>query len=151
MKKFGKKIAAMGAAVMMAVSMMSMGASAAVNRKVTWNVTNVNNHTNQTVSYYADGYNEYKLKCTSFTGSTYGAKVQFYSYCMVWDNLTEQYQSRRCTDIEYITKKIEKQWKYKNYIPTYNKRVNSIFVLKQGTATTQYENMSGTVGTYINS
>ena len=46
MRKITKKIAAMGAAVMMAVSMMNVSASA-----IDWKVTNVNGLKKQKVSF----------------------------------------------------------------------------------------------------
>lgn len=72
MKKIGKKIAAIGAAVMMAVSMMSVSASAVYTSKSSWSASYVYGNANMcyngsaTIHAYGGGYKTY---CSSIGGS----------------------------------------------------------------------------------
>ena len=85
MKKFTKKIAAMGAAVMMAVSMMSMGASAESIKY--WNIKYKNgaqgNHTSYIVKIAPSSAAALiQSGCDKFSVKAPGAKVEYNTYAI---------------------------------------------------------------------
>ena len=99
MNKLTKRLAAIGAAMTMAVSMMSMGASAAEQTKG-WAVhyysyapTNSNVYTS-TAKFYYDGSNitKYRRICSAFTNNTNPdgsvPYVKYWGYVMKPDNTT---------------------------------------------------------------
>ena len=140
MRKITKKIAAMGAAVMMAVSMMNVSASA-----IDWKVTNVNGLKKQKVSFMANGKNDYKMKCNSMKGKAFKPTVSHYAYFMEYDSDIEMDVARRCGNTPSFSSTVSRDISYSPYKPTKFKTVYAYFILDDGTATTDEVYFKGKV------
>lgn len=149
MNKLTKRLAAIGAAMTMAVSMMSMGASAS---KKSWKVTNANYNVNgnKTYSMTADGYNLYYIRCTKYnTLST--DYVKHYAYVTMKNPAGGTPLHVVVTDTYKIksTDSSDKKYYFKSdSIPTYGSSFVARFVLCQKDSTTdRNETVSGTIKT----
>lgn len=145
MKKF-KKIAAAGAALMMAVTGMTMGASAV--SSLNWSVTNVNSHYLYNQIMTANGYNKYSVKCTSFVGhSVPDTYVIHYPYYVEYhDGIAI---SELCAS-EYTffnTFSETPRNYYTGSIPSYGTEVHEVFRLYQPTSCITKKSASGVVKT----
>lgn len=131
MNKLTKKLAAIGAAMMMSVSMMSIS-SLAYHGSTNWRVSNINNDLNLYYTYRADGHINYRFKCTDFVGSGGGRNVKYYGCYLKYDINVQAYLYTSCTNVITITAKHnnEKTWSYlSGYIPQYNDEVKAWFNL----------------------
>ena len=142
--KIAKRMAAIGAAMVMAVSMMSTGASAAT--YLNWSVTNVNRKTLYNETLYANGYAQYNVSCTSFIGqNASNTYVKHYPYMERKRNGV--ISNTMCAPaVDYYSTLSETKRNYTtSLIPPYGQKVHYVFRLYQPSSTTVYKKASGLV------
>lgn len=128
--KLRKRIVALGAAMTMAVSMMSIGASA-YKSKTNWRVSNINSNTSNYYYYRADGFNLYYVNVGRIVNGGYGKKVKHYCCYYTKDIITGNMLYKMCSNQVYsYTSSLDFTVDYyRNYIPPYNKQVKAWFNL----------------------
>ena len=137
--KLRKRIAALGAAMVMAVSMMSIGASAATS--VNWQVTNVNNLVLYNKTIRSNGNSTYRVSCPNFIGQGYSTYIR---HCPYYQKTRNGITSNIicASSINYFSTFTETVRKYTN-IPVFGQEVHMCFKLNQPSTTTEYKKATG--------